>query len=110
MRESCSPLAALAQAEAVKGLARPARSSPSRGYCPQFPMGRDRFDFLVVSPLGTRYDLEVDGRHHRTPEQIHADQVRDKRAATAGYDVIRVSARDLVGKPDRVQERIARLV
>jgi very-short-patch-repair endonuclease len=79
-------------------------------YCPQFPVGRDRFDFLVVSPLGTRYDLEVDGRHHRTPEQIHADQVRDKRVAAAGYDVIRISARDLTAKPDRVQERIARLV
>jgi len=79
-------------------------------YHPQYPLGRDRLDFLVISPFGTRYDLEVDGRHHRTPEQIQADRVRDRRVESAGYVVLRLAARAVLGNEQWVRARVARLV
>jgi len=78
-------------------------------YRPQFEEGRHRLDFLVVSPLGTRYDLEVDGRAHCTPEQIHADQVRDSFMEARGYRVVRVAARDVFNREDAVVRLLARL-
>jgi len=78
-------------------------------YLPQYPEGRYRFDFLVVSPFGTRYDLEVDGRGHWTAEQIRIDEVRDKVVKDLGYNVIRIDARDLFNREDFVKARLERL-
>ena len=78
-------------------------------YLPQYPEGRYRFDFLVVSPFGTRYDLEVDGRGHWTAEQMRIDEVRDKVVEELGYNVIRIDARDLFNREDIVKARISRL-
>lgn len=78
-------------------------------YRPQHREGRYVLDFLVVSPLGGRYDLEVDGRQHRTAEHLSADEVRDKAVEAAGYQVVRVDARDVLACPDSVRARLARL-
>jgi very-short-patch-repair endonuclease len=79
-------------------------------YQPQYPEGPYRFDFLVVSPFGSRYDLEVDGRGHWTSEQLYADEVRDKAIEALGYRVIRVSARDLLAKEALVRTWLARMI
>lgn len=78
-------------------------------YLPQYPEGRYRFDFLVVSPFGTRYDLEVDGRGHWTAEQMRIDEVRDKVVEDLGYIVIRIDARDLFNREDLVKAWLSRL-
>ncbi|MBU4223046.1 MAG: hypothetical protein KKA10_15755 [Euryarchaeota archaeon] len=78
-------------------------------YLPQFPEERYRFDFLVVSPFGKRYDLEVDGRGHWTAEQMRIDEVRDKVVEGLGYEVIRIEARDLFNREDFIKTRLARL-
>ena len=36
-------------------------------FTPQYTLGRHRLDFFVVTPFGTRYNVEVDGRGHQTP-------------------------------------------
>jgi len=79
-------------------------------YQPQYPEGPYRFDFLVVSPFGSRYDLEVDGRGHWTSEQLRADEVRDKAIEALGYKVIRVSARDLLANEALVRTWLARMI
>lgn len=78
-------------------------------YQPQYHEGRHRFDFLVVSPFGYRYDLEVDGRGHWTSEQLYADEVRDKAIEALGYRVIRIIARDLFLHEDLVRALLARI-
>ncbi|HHY37694.1 MAG TPA: AAA family ATPase [Clostridia bacterium] len=78
-------------------------------YLPQYKEGRYRFDFLVVSPLGLRYDLEVDGREHWTPEQVRTDEVRDKAVQSLGYRVLRVDARDVFSRKDVVWNMLLRL-
>jgi very-short-patch-repair endonuclease len=40
----------------------------------QYPVGRYRLDFLVVSPIGNRYDLEIDGRGHLVNENLRSDE------------------------------------
>ncbi len=79
-------------------------------YHHHFRESRDELDFLVVSPFGARYDLEVDGAHHLSPEQLRADRVRDKRLESAGYKVVRVTARDVLKNEPAIAELLARLV
>ena len=74
-----------------------------------FKEGRDELDFLVVSPFGTRYDLEVDGKQHNSPEQIRSDNVRDKRIEATGYKVVRVSARDVFNSEPAIVDLLLRL-
>lgn len=78
-------------------------------YSPQYKEGRYNLDFFVVSPFGTQYDLEVDGRQHWSPEQFNYDEVRDKVLENAGYKIIRINARDLV-QPQKVQTLLSKLV
>lgn len=72
--------------------------------------GQDELDFLVVSQLGERYDVEVDGRQHLTEEHILHDEVRDKRMTDAGYRVVRIPARRVYTDPEGVEARLAKLV
>lgn len=75
----------------------------------QYPEGQDRLDFMVVSPLGTTYDVEVDGRGHWSADQIDQDRARDARLADRGYRVIRIPARNIELRPDLVRQQLARL-
>ncbi|MBI4334130.1 MAG: DUF559 domain-containing protein [Chloroflexi bacterium] len=79
-------------------------------YHPQHREGRYRLDFFVVSPFGTRYDLEVDGRQHWSAEQLSADEVRDKALEGLGYMIIRIDAREILSQPERVRVFLGRLV
>jgi len=79
-------------------------------YTPQFPLEGYRLDFLVVTPFGTRYDIEVDGRGHLTDEAIRKDEIRDKKVAAKGIKVLRVDARRLFYNKERVREILKRLV
>lgn len=76
---------------------------------PGYSFERYRFDFLVVSPLGVRYDLEVDGRGHLTADQDRADRARDDAIERAGYEVTRVDARLLFEHEDHVRALLSRL-
>lgn len=78
-------------------------------YFRQYEEGHYRLDFFVVSPFGTRYDLEVDGRQHWSPEQISRDEVRDKKLEEAGYRIIRIDARQILRQPERVLSLLSRL-
>ena len=75
----------------------------------QYDIGRYRLDFLVVSPLGVRYDLEVDGRGHLTDEAVRSDEVRDAAVRRGGFRVLRIDARDLFRQPEVVKTRLERL-
>ncbi len=66
-------------------------------------------DFLVVSPMGTRYDVEVDGRQHWTDEQVQRDDIDDRAVESAGLRVIRIEARDVLTRPDAVRTMLTRL-
>lgn len=78
-------------------------------------------DFLVVGRWGGRYNLEVDGSHHRSEAAAVADRRRDTVLTQRGLQVIRIPAWLLVGEPsarsdhelsriDRVNEVLLRLV
>jgi len=76
---------------------------------PQYEEGRYRFDFLVVSPFGLRYDVEVDGRGHWSSDQLLKDQVRDEAIKSLGYRVVRISARDVISNGEKVKLLLSRL-
>jgi very-short-patch-repair endonuclease len=77
---------------------------------PHYPEQRYELDFLVVSPFGNRYDVEVDGLMHWTPEQLREDEVRDRAVESAGYRVIRVAARDVWEREELVRLRLSRII
>lgn len=79
-------------------------------YHPQYSEGRYRLDFFVVSPFGTRYDLEVDGRQHWTSERLSYDEVRDKTLEEVGYKIIRIKARDVLSDADKVRLFLTKLI
>jgi very-short-patch-repair endonuclease len=75
----------------------------------QYPLGRYRLDFLVVSPTGTRYDVEVDGRGHLTDEAVRSDAARDGFVTGQGIKVLRVDARSVFRRPEQVKTALSRL-
>lgn len=79
-------------------------------YHPQYIEGRYKLDFFVVSPFGTRYDLEVDGRQHWSAKQLSYDKVRDTVLQEAGYKIMRIDARNILTQPDKVRTLLTRLV
>lgn len=78
-------------------------------YLNQYEEGRYRLDFLLISPLGRRYDLEVDGRFHNTPEKLQEDEIRDSTLKNIGYEIIRIDAKDIFEKEEVVKARLLRL-
>jgi very-short-patch-repair endonuclease len=79
-------------------------------FTPQLPIGGYFLDFLVVTPLGTRYALEVDGRGHLNDEQARRDRIKDAAVLAAGYRVFRLDARRIFNNEDGVRELLRRLV
>jgi very-short-patch-repair endonuclease len=61
----------------------------------QYAAGRYRLDLLVVSPTGSRYHLEVDGRGHLTDEALRSDGRRDEAMAAQRIKVVRIDARSV---------------
>jgi very-short-patch-repair endonuclease len=60
-------------------------------------------DFLV---MGARLVVEVDGRYHATPARRRADARRDRRLQKASYRVLRVTAAEVLGAPERGRGRV----
>jgi len=79
-------------------------------YSAQHGEGSYRLDFFVVSPLGKRYDIEVDGRQHWSAEHFARDEVRDAAVGRAGYRVVRIDSRWIFERPDAVRSLLSRLV
>jgi very-short-patch-repair endonuclease len=79
-------------------------------FAPQHTIDRYRLDFLVVTPFGNRYDLEVDGRGHRTDEAIRRDEARDAALTAKGLRVLRVDARHIFEREGQVRTVLQRLV
>ena len=77
---------------------------------PQYQVGRRRIDFLVVTPYGRRYAVEVDGRQHRTSAAVRADAARDEHLRRKGFEVLRLPARDVFARGEAVRAVLARLV
>mgnify|MGYP006307475471 CR=1 FL=1 len=71
--------------------------------------GRYRLDFLVVGPAGQRYDIEVDGRQHLTPEMVRADAARDESVEQLGLKVLRFGARSVFHRSGGVRNALVRL-
>ncbi|MEH6891871.1 DUF559 domain-containing protein [Bacillus sp. JJ864] len=59
---------------------------------------RYKLDFALFSPTGIKFDVEVDGPFHRTPEGFKRDRKRDKYMKTNGWKVIRIT--DIALKED----------
>jgi very-short-patch-repair endonuclease len=76
----------------------------------QHNVGRYRLDFLVVSPFGSRYDIEVDGRGHWADEAVRSDEVRDAAVRALGLKVLRVDARRIFSHETAIRELLQRLV
>ena len=79
-------------------------------FSPQYPIGRHRLDFLVITPFGTRYDLEVDGRGHYTDDGIRSDEVRDASLESMGLKILRIEARQIFHNEDGVRKLLQHLV
>ena len=79
-------------------------------YHPQYKVGKYRLDFLVISPLGRRYDIEVDGRHHWSSQQFDRDRVRDKFLEKEGYTIIRIDAQHILLHPEKVRSLLERII
>lgn len=79
-------------------------------YVSQHDFGRHRLDFLVVTPFGTRYDIEVDGRGHRATEAVREDKIRDAAVSARGLKVLRVDARRIFNQETAILELLRRLV
>jgi very-short-patch-repair endonuclease len=75
----------------------------------QYRVGNFRLDFLVVSPQGIRYDLEIDGRGHLTDEAVRADERRDAAVKSLGLKVIRIDARLVFFSRSTVKEILLRM-
>lgn len=75
----------------------------------QYDIRRYRLDFLVVSPLGIRYDLEVDGRGHLADEALRADEIRDAFVQREGLKVMRIDARNVFNRGESVKMILARI-
>lgn len=78
-------------------------------YVQQYELGRYRLDFLVNSPSGKRYDLEIDGDIHHTAEAIQHDETRDVYTKNKGLEVLRFAARDVMNQPSLIKERLSRI-
>lgn len=77
----------------------------------QFPENPYTLDFLVVSPFGTRYDIEIDGKKaHLTAEQLAYDELRDKVIAERGYTILRINASEVLNYAEKVLGFLKRLV
>jgi very-short-patch-repair endonuclease len=77
---------------------------------PQFQLDRYVLDFLVVSPFGTRYDIEIDGREtHQRSSTIEADRLRDDIVGSKNIRVIRIPASLVHSDRVAVSERLSRL-
>jgi len=79
-------------------------------YAPQHKLGRYRLDFLVVTPCGGRYNIEVDGGQHLMDKAVRSDEIRDASVTAAGIRVLRVSARRLFEQEESVRAILRRLV
>lgn len=79
-------------------------------FMPQHSLGRFRLDFLVVTPFGTRFNIEVDGRGHRTDEAMQRDDTRDAAMAAMGLKTLRVDARRIFNNEDETRELLQHLV
>lgn len=79
-------------------------------YASQHDVGLYHLDFLVVTPFGTRYDLEVDGRGHRNSEAVRRDEIRDAAVRTLGLKILRVDARRIFNQETAIRELLRRLV
>ncbi len=75
----------------------------------QVPFKAWLLDFVVVTPFGNRYNIEVDGFQHWKAEQITKDKIRDREVQSSGISVIRISADDIKNNISWVRERLARL-
>jgi very-short-patch-repair endonuclease len=75
----------------------------------QYQVGGYRLDFLVVSPQGIRYDLEIDGRGHLTDEAVRSDERRDSEVKALGFKVIRIDARLVFFTPSTVKKILLRM-
>ena len=79
-------------------------------YAPQHQLGHHRLDFLVVTPCGGRYDIEVDGRQHLTDNAVRSDALRDASVTSAGIRVLRVSARRIFAEEESVRAMLRHIV
>jgi len=78
-------------------------------YTSQYEFGDYRLDFVMNSPSGDQYDIEVDGDIHLTAEQIQHDERRDAFVESKGLKILRFAARDVINKPDLIRDRLARI-
>ena len=80
-------------------------------YKSQYELTKDyyRLDFLVNSPSGEQYNIEVDGGDHDRANAIQKDEGRDAYTRSKGFKIIRFAARDVLNKPELVKARLRRL-
>ena len=78
-------------------------------YVPQYELGQYRLDFLLNTPSGEHYDIEVDGDVHLTAKAIEHDARRDEYVKNRGFKIIRFAARDVLYRENLIKERLTRI-
>ncbi|MGF1527137.1 MAG: endonuclease domain-containing protein [Candidatus Competibacterales bacterium] len=69
----------------------------------QVPVGPYIVDFLCPA---AKLAVELDGNHHREPEQRVYDQLRDQYLNQRGLDVVRIANDEVIHHPHRALARI----
>lgn len=70
------------------------------------PLGKYYADFYCAK---ARLVIEIDGASHGQGNQPERDKIRDAWMKSEGYEVIRISAEDVLRDPDNVVEGILNL-
>lgn len=78
-------------------------------YMPQCEIGQYRLDFMLNSPSGERYDIEVDGDIHLSADAIQHDERRDAYVSNQDLKILRFAARDVLHRPELIKERLTRI-
>jgi very-short-patch-repair endonuclease len=71
----------------------------------QYPMDPYVADFCCVE---ASLVVEIDGAVHDTPDQLRHDAARDHFLGASGFDILRLSAGEVMADPDAAADRVIR--
>ncbi len=72
----------------------------------QYPFGSYVFDFYCAK---IKLVIEIDGWNHNMGNRPEHDEVRDRFLSERGFEIMRISASDVLAEPDEITDGIYRL-
>jgi very-short-patch-repair endonuclease len=74
-----------------------------KGWIQEYPIERYSLDFVF---LENKLNIEIDGGTHDLPEIIKKDKIRDEKMNSLGFEVLRISAKDIKNDIHSIMELI----